>query len=229
MRRLLPWLVARLLLLVHTSLRTRRLGWARVERLKERGERYSFAVLHGRALLMLGELRNEDCTALVSRSEDGEIAAGVLRSLGYGVVRGSSSRGGASGLRALSREATNGAVPAITVDGPRGPAGHIAPGIAGLAKITGSWIVPISASCSAGFRLSSWDRTMVPRPGARNVLVFGRPEDGLPREASRQPLLGRRVREGLLDELVQHVGKAAGRLSPVQQDRERRVIRTPTS
>lgn len=175
MRRFSTWLASRLLLLLGATLRTRRLGWSRVTRLRARQEPYVFAVLHGRALLMLPELRREGCTALVSESRDGDLASGFLRSLGYGVVRGSSSRGGVGGLRALCRSQATGRVPAITVDGPRGPAGQVAPGVVGLSRITGSWIVPIAASCSSATRLDSWDHTLIPRPGSRNLLLFGQP------------------------------------------------------
>lgn len=175
MRGLVVWLVAVLIRVVGGTLRVRRLGWGRVHELRRRGEPFAFAVWHGRTPLLLAELRGERCLPLVSLSADGDRAADILRSLGYGVVRGSTSRGGAEGLLRLAREARDGGVPAVTVDGPRGPAESVAPGVVGLAQATGLWIVPVAASCRRGWRLTSWDRARLPRPGSRAVVLAGRP------------------------------------------------------
>ena len=171
----LPWLLAHFLLLLRSMSRTRRLGWHRVENLRRRGEKFSFALCHGNALLALTEMRHEGCTALVSRSNDGDLAAALLTQLGYSNVRGSSSGGGSAALRGLLRSLSSGAVPVITVAGPRGPAGQVGPGIAGLARLSDSWIVPIAASSTRCLELSSWDRCRVPLPLSNNVLVFGQP------------------------------------------------------
>ena len=175
MKRLLLWFASRTLVLLGASLRTRRIGWRRVQQLQATGRPYVYALLHGRALLMVPELRRDGCTALVSLSEDGDLAAGLLETLGYGVVRGSSSQGAVGGLRALCRSVREGRVPTVTVDGPRGPAGRVAPGVIGIGRAAGAWIIPLAASCSRGVRLSSWDRTLIPLPGSRNLLLFGRP------------------------------------------------------
>ena len=155
--------------------RPRRLGWRRVQQLRDRGEPVVFALLHGRALLMLTEMRDEGCMVLVSRSADGNLAAGLLHAMGYQLARGSTSRGGAAGLRQLARGLDLGLTPTLTVDGPRGPAGLVAPGVAALARLTGAAVVPVSASCSAGHRLRTWDKSVIPFPWAKRALLFGRP------------------------------------------------------
>lgn len=184
LRPLLARLGAILLLALGATMWTRRVGWRRVRALREKGEPFAFAVLHGRSLAMLACMRYEGCTALVSRSRDGDWATALLGALGYGVVRGSSSRGGTAGLRGLLRAASAGRVPALTVDGPRGPAGRVAPGVVALSQIAGIWIVPLAASCRRSLRLRSWDRTLLPAPGSGLLVLAGRPVK-VPRDADR--------------------------------------------
>ena len=51
---------------------------------------------------------------------------------------------------------------ALTVDGPRGPARVVQPGVVQLARLTGAWILPITSSCSKPRFLASWDRYLLP-------------------------------------------------------------------
>ncbi|MEE2830034.1 MAG: DUF374 domain-containing protein [Myxococcota bacterium] len=204
MRRLLLWFASRTLVLLGATRRTRRRGGRRVQKLRAAGQPCVYALLHGRALLMVPELRQDGCTALVSLSRDGDLAAGLLDALGYGVVRGSSSRGAVGGLRGLCRSIGQGRIPAVTVDGPRGPAGRVAPGVVGVGRAAGAWIIPLAASCSLGVRLSSWDRTLLPVPGSRNLLLFGRP-----------------LKPGLAPETEQLRSELEKRLGSLQQQADR--------
>src|SRR4051812_27837512 len=56
---------------------------------------------HGDELFLISAFSNKDLGVMVSLSKDGEIQAKLLGRLGYVVVRGSSSRGGAGGLKGL--------------------------------------------------------------------------------------------------------------------------------
>jgi lysophospholipid acyltransferase (LPLAT)-like uncharacterized protein len=205
------WLVGAIALLVRVvrlTNPTRRVGWARVARLRDRGEPVAFALQHGGAVLMLAELSDDGCTALVSKSRDGDLATGLLQALGFGTVRGSSSSAAASGLRGLVRAIGRGEIATITVDGPRGPAGQVAPGIAALSKLSGAWIVPLAASGSRTITLPTWDRTQIPLPLSRNYILFGRPlrvsaESGV--EATRQRLTQQ------MDNLSRRANRLAGR------------------
>lgn len=109
---------------------------------------------------------------LASLSGDGEIVATALGALGYPVVRGSSSRGSVAALRALIATLAAGASPALAVDGPRGPAGRAHPGAEALAKRLN---VPVvwGRIEAPGFRLRSWDRTLIPYPFARVRVRYG--------------------------------------------------------
>ena len=208
-----PWLIHGLGLLLRVLRRltpTRRIGWTRVERLKQQGEPVAFALHHGSSVLMLAELRDTGCTALVSQSQDGDLATALLHALGFGTVRGSSSAAGSAGLRGLVRAVSRGEIATITVDGPRGPAKRVAPGIAALSKLSGAWIVPLAASGSRNFTLPTWDRTQLPLPLSRNYLLFGKPlrvTSGSGVEATRLKL------ERRMGNLARQADRLAGRVT----------------
>lgn len=132
-----------------------------------------FALWHGRMFLSIQAHRHEGIVTMASLSKDGEIIAAWLEKNGYAVARGSSSRAGGSALRAMVREIRAGRHAALTVDGPRGPARVVQPGIVQLAKLTGGWILPITSSSARPRFLQSWDRYLVPLPFSKNVVAYG--------------------------------------------------------
>ncbi|GAB0115065.1 lysophospholipid acyltransferase family protein [Acidisoma sp. C75] len=106
---------------------------------------------------------------LGSGHRDGRFMATVIAQFGLGTVIGSSSKGGAAGLRHMLLLIRDGHNIAITPDGPRGPARRAAAGIAQLAGATGAPIYPTAGQCRFHLRLGSWDRMVLPLP-----LPFGR-------------------------------------------------------
>jgi lysophospholipid acyltransferase (LPLAT)-like uncharacterized protein len=112
---------------------------------------------------------------LVSPSVDGEFGAMLVRSLGGEVIRGSSSHTGARALRdfyqALVRDSIS---PVITPDGPKGPAFKFKAGALLLAQISQRPIIPFSY-CASRVSMISWDRFVIPWPGARIVIAVGEP------------------------------------------------------
>jgi lysophospholipid acyltransferase (LPLAT)-like uncharacterized protein len=146
-----------------------------VERLHSEGRSAVFAFWHGVLLPLEYAYRNRNIQVLSSLHRDGEISARVMRALGYGVVRGSSTRGSARGLVAMLAKARDGLDLAITPDGPRGPARAAKSGIFYLAERSGAAIVPVGVGAAPGRRLSSWDAFLVPLPFARVAIVYGAP------------------------------------------------------
>ncbi len=132
------------------------------------------AMLHGELLPLVALHRGLPLVGLVSRSRDGDLAAGVANTLGYEVIRGSSSRGGVSALREASRTLETGASPAFTVDGPRGPAGVPQGGALLVSRAEGVPVVWVRAQVAQAWRLKSWDRFCIPKPFARVTLSYGR-------------------------------------------------------
>jgi lysophospholipid acyltransferase (LPLAT)-like uncharacterized protein len=108
---------------------------------------------------------------LVSQHRDGRFIGAVLRRFRVAVVLGSSSRGGAAGLRALLGVLARGDQVVITPDGPRGPRRVAQPGVAQLAALSGVPVLPCSAQTSRRWQLRSWDRMVIPRPFGRGVVV----------------------------------------------------------
>jgi lysophospholipid acyltransferase (LPLAT)-like uncharacterized protein len=124
-------------------------------------QRFIFAAWHDTVFSMASIKIPAD--VLISRHADGELIAQACGFLGIGVVRGSTTRGGAEALLELARS-TRPRHMLITPDGPRGPRHQLQPGIAALASRTGLPIVLIAIAYVRPWRLSSWDRTVVPRP-----------------------------------------------------------------
>jgi lysophospholipid acyltransferase (LPLAT)-like uncharacterized protein len=130
------------------------------------------------ALWLLARRSNPGGTrmhVLVSKHRDGQFIGNVLRRFGVDVVLGSSSKGGAAGVRILLRLLGAGDQIVITPDGPRGPRRVAAPGVAQLAALSGVKILPCAAQISRRWVLGTWDRMVIPLPFARGVMVCGAP------------------------------------------------------
>ncbi len=112
---------------------------------------------------------------LTSYSFDGEMAARTVACFGIKSLRGSSSRGGVAALSQLQTAAEQGMSLGWTLDGPRGPRRKAKGGVAYLAGQTGMPIVPNAYAISKCWRLNSWDRFAIPRPGARILVAFAPP------------------------------------------------------
>ena len=122
------------------------------------------AIRHGDLLPLLGTHLDRGYVAMVSASRDGERLVAVLARLGFGAVRGSSSRGGVRALLGARRALAGGRNVVVAVDGPRGPAGTVGPGVVALAR--GAPVIVATAQ-APGLRLPTWDRALVPWPFAR--------------------------------------------------------------
>ena len=130
------------------------------------GQKAVVALLHQSILLAPYIYRDGGVMALASRSRDGELIASTMEALGFIVVRGSTSKGGAEALRRMVRLLKEDEIraAAITVDGPRGPAGKVKPGVVFLARKSGLPIYPIGCRARRKVLLNSWDRTLIPLP-----------------------------------------------------------------
>jgi lysophospholipid acyltransferase (LPLAT)-like uncharacterized protein len=179
---ILPWSARVALLLgrgflqlLGHSWRMRVVNGERVEKLRQNGNAFIFAIWHGHLLPGLWHHREEGVTVLISEHRDGEIVARAATSLGYGLIRGSTTRGGGRALISLVRELRAGHEIAITPDGPRGPARKFAPGALVAAQRSDAFILPVAVSASRSWRLKSWDRFMIPKPFARVTIAYGVP------------------------------------------------------
>jgi lysophospholipid acyltransferase (LPLAT)-like uncharacterized protein len=114
--------------------------------------------------------------SMVSYSRDGGLAATGLQTLGYEVVRGSSSRGGGEGLLMLRGHLASGSSVVMAVDGPQAPLGDVKAGVVRLAGASDVPIVPIRAWGKNQWRLvRSWAKVAVTMPFSPAVVCLGRP------------------------------------------------------
>ena len=139
------------------------------------GRQPILALWHGRILPGLHYFRNRGVVVITSQNFDGEWIARILHKFGFGTARGSTSRGGARALVQLRRDLAAGRPAAFTVDGPRGPARVVQPGVVFLAGATGHPILPYHIEADRYWTASSWDRTLIPKPFATVALVIGPP------------------------------------------------------
>ena len=172
---LLSMIAAAFIRSLRATVRLRHHGDAALREQERRGEHFILAFWHRHLLLMPYSYRGRRISVLVSQSRDGELIARTVARLGIDASRGSSSRGGAAGLRSLLRKAEEGYDIAFTPDGPRGPVGVVQPGVILAAAATGWPVWPVALAASRCRRLRSWDRFVVPLPSATVHFVYGTP------------------------------------------------------
>ena len=169
--------------------RIRVVNRASSDRLRNAKRPVVFTLWHGEMLALLWQHRREGITVLISEHGDGEIITRVAESLGFGTVRGSTSRGADRALLGMCRAVESGIDVAFTPDGPRGPAERFAPGALVVAQRTGAPIVTVRVSASRSWRLRSWDRFMIPKLFASVTIAYGDPvylSAASPREAAEE-------------------------------------------
>ena len=127
------------------------------------------------ALAYVAKFRNFEPIVMISRSRDGELAAGLAERLGLVPVRGSSTRGGAAALTAIVKALKKNQVVIHIVDGPQGPEGIVKPGLISMAQISGAVIVPVFVSADRAWIMGSWDRFLVPKPFSKVTIEWGPP------------------------------------------------------
>jgi len=161
--------------LLRATVRLRHHGDGQMREWERGGTHFILAFWHRHLLLMPYSYRGRRISVLVSQSKDGELIARTVARLGIDSSRGSSSRGGAAGMRTLLRKAADGWDVAFTPDGPRGPASEVQPGVLLAAAATGLPIQPVALAASRAKRLRSWDRFLIPLPFSTVHFVYGEP------------------------------------------------------
>lgn len=160
---------------VHATSRVTTQGDEHWQSLRDADRAWVWCIWHGGMLSPIWRHQREGVIALVSEHRDGEYITRVLENLGYSTARGSSTRGGAKGLRGLLRAARSGRVLAVTPDGPQGPREVMKPGALVAAQRGGLPIICIGVGMSRAWRAPSWDRFSIPKPFSRVHLAYGAP------------------------------------------------------
>lgn len=136
-------------------------------------EQYFYAFWHEGLLVPL-KTRSK-VKMLISQHADGELIAQVCHWLGFGTVRGSTTRGGCEAIHALIHESQSKTHLGITPDGPKGPRRKLQMGIIFVASTTGLPIVLAGIGFTRAWRLKSWDRFAIPWPGSTLCGIVSEP------------------------------------------------------
>ncbi len=151
-------------------------GWENFEAIEKAGKVPIYSFWHNRIFAGTYFFRNRGIAVITSQSKDGEYIARFIQRLGYGAVRGSSTRGGVGALVEMIRSMRKGIPMAFTVDGPKGPHYKAKPGPILLAKKTGNPLMPFVVECKNFWTINnSWDKLQIPKPFTRARLNIGEP------------------------------------------------------
>ena len=169
--------------------------------------------------------RRTGIAVIVSRSFDGEYIAQTIEKLGFGVVRGSSSRGGATALLGLKSQLESGASVAFTIDGPRGPKYVAKPGPVLLSRASARPMAAFYVALSDAWVLKTWDALMIPKPFSKALVRFSA-KMRVPREADdRQMEEFQRQLQSALQRVTQfaeeHVDEVGSKEFPILRKKAR--------
>lgn len=170
-----PWMAFSLIKFLQRTMKIQELNGELIRDQWTKGGNVIGAFWHGTLLMMPLVYRGRGLKVLVSRHRDGEFIGRMIKLLGVGTIRGSTTRGGASGIRGLARALKEGYDVAIAPDGPRGPRHRVQPGVIQLAKMSGCPIFPLTFSASPKKLLHTWDHFLIPFPFSRGVFMWGEP------------------------------------------------------
>ncbi len=150
------------------------------------GKSLLYATWHRGLVFIVNFYRKSKFVVMASNSEDGEMAAQSAKRFGWKIVRGSSTRRGGQALREMLKFVKDGYYGGLVVDAPKGPAHRSKLGIIFLAQISGIPLLPVMWSANRYWRLGSWDRTIIPKPFSRIVLLYPESLIQVPSSASRE-------------------------------------------
>jgi lysophospholipid acyltransferase (LPLAT)-like uncharacterized protein len=170
---------------------------------------------HGRLLMVpLAWQGDMKISMLQSAHRDGLIMEKVIGSFGIGSIKGSSSKGGSSGMRGMLRALRGGDCVGITPDFPPGPANVVGEGIIAIARLGDVPIVPLTYSTSRRWMLGTWDRFQLPLPFGRGVLLWGEPLF-IPRDAGPEGIeVARRELEQRMNAMNREADRICGWAAP---------------
>ena len=152
------------------------LGEENLLKLIKSGKPIMLCVWHGRLLFPSWYIRHHTTLHIISsRHADSEILAHILRKWGYGLIRGSTKKGGISVIREMTKIFSKGGMIAVTNDGPKGPARIAKSGSIGLAIKNNVKIITVTGSATKYWQVKSWDRFMLPKPFGKIQIVVSAP------------------------------------------------------
>jgi lysophospholipid acyltransferase (LPLAT)-like uncharacterized protein len=143
--------------------------------LVEAHQPFVFLLWHEALLPLLWRHRHQQIAIVVSEAREGRYLSDFAGRIGYRLLPGSSTRGGARALLGAIRVLQEGTPVAFTPDGPRGPRRVLKPGAIRAAQRAGALVLPLHASARRVRRLGSWDHLMIPLPFSAVEVAYGEP------------------------------------------------------
>ena len=162
--------------LVYTTYRVKFSGLENLEKAKLISPNTGtiFALWHEHLISGILGLKNFQPIAVVSSSKDGDLIAHTMEKIGFGIARGSSTRGGAQALLKTIKGLKNNRTIVLTVDGPKGPRNISKPGALSLSKKTNAPIIPLTPVTTRPLIFKkSWDQCKFPLPFSKIIVRFG--------------------------------------------------------
>ena len=164
-----------LIRVIGSTIRYETEGWEHFEQIERDGRIPIYTFWHDRIFAGTYFFRNRGIVVMSSISKDGEYTSRFIKRLGYGSVRGSSTRGGVGALVEMIRLMRAGIPMAFSPDGPRGPRYVAKSGPVMLAKKTGNPLMPFVVECRSYWTIGSWDRMQIPKPFTRAKVIIEEP------------------------------------------------------
>ena len=185
--------------------------------LSENGGKALSASWHRSMLFTVYYFRNLNGALMVSQSQDGELITALLRLFGYFTPRGSSGagKGGREALNVFIEHVNDGNVGGLAIDGPKGPPYVSKFGIAKAAAETGAPVLLHIWYAKPNIRVKSWDRTIIPKPFSRLVMIIDREPIYVPNGLSEEGLAKYRK---LINDRLLHLTYQADRWFDVRAD-----------
>ena len=115
---------------------------------------------------------HKNVAAVVSQSGDGTILADALGTLGFTLIRGSSSTDGDMVKQRMYEHVQQGQMVAITPDGPRGPNHQFKYGTIRLASSQHIPLLFATIGYKRSWQLASWDSFAIPKPFSKVTVTL---------------------------------------------------------
>jgi hypothetical protein len=173
---LIPFYMGYMRLVLWTS-RVEYYGMDRFQEARRQHEGLLVALWHENVFFVAYLFRELHLSTLASESDFGTLITGLLKRCNGFIFRGGSGKKKRPRKSGILLEmikhmlAYRYPVFGITVDGSRGPAHVLKPGVVALARSTGAPLMTIHVASRPRIRVRTWDRTRIPLPFGR-IFVY---------------------------------------------------------
>lgn len=182
---MIKYILYGLVRLFHITYRYRFHSLEQLEKASELSEKgnYLLAIWHQNLFQGILAQTGKQHVVIVSKSKDAEPVAFTCRNFGHVVARGSSrnqagvDKGGRAAMEEMIGHLKEGLPGAVTVDGPKGPAKKVKPGIIVMATKANIPIVPYAPLARSFWQFNSWDKFRLPKPFTIIDVFYGSPID----------------------------------------------------